>query len=417
MSDTFVIVGAGLAGAKAAETLREEGFEGRVVLIGDEPELPYERPPLSKKYLKGEAAREDAQVHPAAFYAERDIELLPGARATGLDVEEHRVSLADSRSLEYARLLIATGSVPRRPPIDGIDRRGVHVLRTVADADALRARIEPGTRVAIIGAGWIGCEVAAASRELGAEVTLIEQAATPLEAVLGRELGALYAAAHRAQGVQLLTEARVEHIGGGERVEHVRLAGGRTVPSDVVVVGVGIAPDTRLAEAGNLDVDNGIVADEHLRTGAPDVFAAGDVANAFHPRYGRHVRVEHWANALNQGVAAAKSMLDRGEPYARLPYFYSDQYDVGMEYAGLHDPADRLVLRGATSDEHLRAFWVGPDGRVTAGMHVNEWDAIEPIKQLIESDAVVDADRLADPSIPLGDVAIASAVAATPGEA
>ncbi|HEX2085415.1 MAG TPA: FAD-dependent oxidoreductase [Solirubrobacteraceae bacterium] len=416
MSDTFVILGAGLAGAKAAETLREEGFEGRVVLIGDEPELPYERPPLSKKYLKGEAERDDAHVHPADFYAAREIELLTGARATGLDVDGHRVSLADSRSIGYARLLIATGSVPRRPPIDGINRGGVHVLRTLADADALRSRIERDTKVAIIGAGWIGCEVAAAARELGAEVTLIEQGATPLEGVLGRELGSLYADAHRTNGVNLLTEARVEHIGGGERVDHIRLAGGKRVQCEIVVVGVGITPDTHLGDAGNLEVDNGIVVDEHLGTSAPDVFAAGDVANAFHPRYGRHVRVEHWANALNQGVAAAKSMLDRGEPYTRLPYFYSDQYTVGMEYVGLHDPDDRLVLRGTTSGRQLHAFWLGDDRRITAGLHVNEWDAIEPIKRLIESDAVVDPERLADPRVPLDEVAATSATVTTPGE-
>jgi 3-phenylpropionate/trans-cinnamate dioxygenase ferredoxin reductase subunit len=404
-----VIVGAGLAGAKAAETLREEGFEGRLVLIGEEPELPYERPPLSKKYLKGDAEREDAQVHPAAFYAEHDIELLAGARATGLDVAGHRVSFADSRSVEYDRLLIATGSVPRRPPIDGINRGGVYTLRTIADAAALRSRIESGTRVAIIGAGWIGCEVAAAARERGAEVTLIEQGATPLEGVLGRELGGFFGDVHRKHGVDVVTEARVERIGGGEQVEHVGLAGDTTVPCDVVVVGVGIAPDTLLGDAGGLDLDDGIVVDDHLRTSAPDVFAAGDVANAFHPRYGRRVRVEHWANALNQGVAAARFMLDRGEAYTRLPYFFSDQYDVGMEYAGLHDGSDRLVLRGTLESTELLAFWLGSDGRITAGMHVNDWDAIEPIKDLIESDAVVDPRRLADPRVPLDEVTVVSA--------
>ena len=408
MSDqkTFVIVGAGLAGAKAAETLREEGFEGRVILVGDEPEAPYERPPLSKKYLTGDSPREDAHVHPDGFYAEHDIEVLGGVLATGLDVEGRRVGLADGRSLPYDRLLIATGSVPRRPPIEGIDLAGVHTLRTLADADVLRERFADRARVAIIGAGWIGCEVAAAARARGAEVTLIEAGGAPLERVLGPELGGIYADLHREQDVRVLTGAAVEAIEGGEHVERVRLAGGRSVDCDVVVVGVGVVPDTRLAVAGNLDVDDGIVVDEHLRTSAPDVFAAGDVASAFHPRYGRHVRVEHWANALNQGAAAARSMLDRGEPYTRLPYFYSDQYAIGMEYAGLHDPSDRLVVRGRGRE--IKAFWIGGDGRVTAGMHLDDWDAIEPIKHLIESDAVVDADRLADPSIPLDEVAAAT---------
>ncbi|HEX8206768.1 MAG TPA: FAD-dependent oxidoreductase [Solirubrobacteraceae bacterium] len=386
MPETIVIVGAGLAGAKAAETLREEGFDGRVVLVGAEPELPYERPPLSKKLLAGGAEREDAEVHPRGFYVDHSIELVAGALATGLDVGAHRVTLADSRALEYDRLLIATGAVPRRPPIDGLG--DALFLRTLADAETLRERIRRSGRLTIVGAGWIGCEVAAAARTLGAEVTLIEQGEVPLEGVLGRELGTLFAELHREHGVNLVTGSGVDRIGG----------------PDPVLVAVGVAPDTRLAEAGGLEIDDGVVADEHLRTSVPDVFVAGDAANAFHPRYGRHVRVEHWANALNQGVAAGRSMLDRGEPYTRLPYFFSDQYDVGMEYAGLHDRGDRLVLRGELASRQLQAFWIAPDGRVSAGMHVNEWDAIEPIKQLIESDVVVDPERLADPAVPLDDV-------------
>jgi 3-phenylpropionate/trans-cinnamate dioxygenase ferredoxin reductase subunit len=281
----------------------------------------------------------------------------------------------------------------------------------------LRESFDSGVRVAVIGAGWIGCEVAAAARAKGAEVTLIEAGGAPLERVLGPELGGLYADVHREQHVRLLTGAAVERIEGRNRVERVRLGWGKTVDCDVVVVGVGVSPDTRFAAAGALEIGDGIVVDEHLRTSAPDVFAAGDVAYAFHPRYGRHIRVEHWANALNQGAAAARSMLDLGEPYARLPYFYSDQYTVGMEYAGFHDASDRLVVRGNLRSRQLQAFWIGEDGRVTAGMHLNDWDAIEPIKRLIESDAVVHPARLADPAIPLDDVAIASTSATAPGEA
>ena len=410
MSDhkTFVIVGAGLAGAKAAETLREEGFDGRILLVGDEPELPYERPPLSKGYLAGESPRDAAHVHPESVYAERDIELLAGVQATGLDTGRHLVGLADGRSLHYDRLLIATGAVPRRPAIEGIDLAGVHVLRTLADADALRAGITAGGRVAVIGAGWIGCEVAASARSLGAEVTLVEAGAAPL-GVLGPELGHFYAGVHRDHGVRLLTEARVERIEGRDRVERVRLAGGDAVECDTVVVGVGVAPDTRFAAAGGLEIDDGIVVTADLHTSAPDVFAAGDVALALHPRYGRHVRVEHWANALNQGIAAARSMLGRGDPYERLPYFFSDQYDVGMEYAGLHAPTDRFVARGTLASRPLQAFWLDADDRISAGMHVDDWDAIDPIKQLIESDVVVDPDRLADPAVALDDVALAAA--------
>jgi 3-phenylpropionate/trans-cinnamate dioxygenase ferredoxin reductase subunit len=374
--ETFVIVGAGLAGAKAAETLRDEEFEGRVVLIGEEAETPYERPPLSKQYLTGEAPRDGAYVHPREYYAEHRIDLLEGT-ATALDAVEHRVALADGRVLAYDRLLVATGASPRRPPIPGIER--ALTLRTLPDADALRAAFAAGGTVAVIGAGWIGCEVAAAARTLGCDVVLIERAETPLEAVLGRELGTLFADLHRENGVRLLLGAGVDAIEDGR----VRLSDGSAVDYDTVVVGVGVAPNTALA--AGIAVDDGIVVDEYLRASAPDVFAAGDVASAFHPRFGRHVRVEHWANALHQGPAAALSMLDRGEPYARLPYFFSDQYTLGMEYVGLHAPTDRVVIDRPGEELKLRALWLDADDRVTAGMHVNDWDTIEEIEAEIGS--------------------------------
>jgi 3-phenylpropionate/trans-cinnamate dioxygenase ferredoxin reductase subunit len=380
---TFVIAGGGLAGAKAAETLREEGFDGRVVLVAAETELPYERPPLSKGYLMGAEPREGAQVHPATFYAERDVELVSGVEVVAVDAAEHRVDLGDGRQIEYDRLLLATGAVPRRPPIDGMDLPHVHTLRTLADADALRAAFAGDGAVAVIGAGWIGCEVAAAARTLGREVVLIEQGRAPLEGVLGRELGELFAELHRSEGVDLRCGARVAGIG----TDGVRLADGALVAAATVVVGVGVAPDTRLAEAAGLHVDNGIVVDELLRTSATDVFAAGDVANALHPRFGRHVRVEHWGNALHQGPAAARSMLDRGEPYTRLPYFFSDQFSLGMEYVGLHSPDDRVVVRRPGQELRLQAFWVDAEDRITAGMHINDWDTIEGIEAMIGSSA------------------------------
>ena len=384
---TFVIVGAGMAGAKAAETLREEGFDGRVVLVGGERVRPYERPPLSKSYLMGQSPFEDAHVHSEGFYDERGIELVTGTTATALDLGDHSVALDDGRTLTYDRLLLATGAVPRRLPIDGIDLEGVHTLRTVGDSDALRAAFERGGALAVIGAGWIVCEVAAAARGKGLDVTLIESAEQPLEGVLGPQLGAFFAGVHREEGVRVLTSARVEAIEGGERVEAVRLAGGERVECGTVVIGVGVDPDTRLAEAAGLEVDHGVLADERLRTSDPDVFAAGDVANALRPRYGRRVSVEHWANALEQGPAAARSMLGGGEPFDELPYFFTDQYDVGIEYVGLHAPSDRLELRGSPEERRLQAFWVGDDGRLTAGMHVNEWDSIDEIKELVGSGA------------------------------
>jgi 3-phenylpropionate/trans-cinnamate dioxygenase ferredoxin reductase component len=402
---TFVIVGAAMAGAKAAETLREEGFDGRIVLAGAERERPYERPPLSKSYLLGDSPREEAHVHPDGFYRDHDIELEQGTAVTALDADAHTVALEDGRTVSFDRLLIATGAVPRKPPIDGTELDGVHVLRTLADADALRARLARGGALAVIGAGWIGCEVAAAARSFGPEVTLVEQAATPLEGVLGPRLGGFFGDVHRERGVRLETRARVKRIEGRSRVEGVLLADGTRIACDTVVLGVGVKPETRLAEAAGLLVDNGILADEHLRTSHPDVFAAGDVATAWRPRYGRHVRVEHWANALEQGPAAARAMLGATEPFDALPFFFSDQYDVGMEYVGLHSATDRLVLRGRPDERRLHAFWCAPDGRVTAGMHVNEWDSIEAIKRLVGSGAEVDPERLADEGEPLDEIA------------
>jgi 3-phenylpropionate/trans-cinnamate dioxygenase ferredoxin reductase subunit len=402
---TFVIVGAGMAGAKAAETLREEGFDGRVVLVGSEDRPPYERPPLSKGYLMGQTPFADAHVHPEGFYEERAIELVTGTTATALDLAAHTVALDDGRALGYDRLLIATGAVPRRPPIAGTDLERVRLLRTAADSDALRAAFERGGPVAVIGAGWIGCEVAAAARSKGVDVTLIEYAEQPLEGVLGPRLGAFFAGVHRQEGVRLLTGARVEALEGAGHVEAVRLADGTSVECATVVIGVGVDPDTRLAEAAGLAVDGGVLADEHLRTGDPDVFVAGDAANAVRPRYGRRVRVEHWANALEQGPAAARSMLGSGEPFDALPYFFTDQYDVGIEYVGLHAPSDRLVLRGRPEERRLHAFWIGADGRLTAGMHVNEWDSIDAVKQLVGAAAGVDPDRLADERVPLDELA------------
>jgi 3-phenylpropionate/trans-cinnamate dioxygenase ferredoxin reductase component len=388
VTETFVIVGGGLAGAKAAETLREEGFAGRVALIGAESELPYERPPLSKGYLLGSAAREEALVHPREFYADQDIELLTGVAATAVDVVEQRVALADGQQLSYDRLLLATGAVPRRPPIPGIDLDDVHTLRALRDSDALREAFARQGTVVVVGAGWIGCEVAAAARTHGAEVVLVEHAATPLHAVLGTELGAWFGDLHARHGVRVLTGTRVEGFEGDGRVRAVRLAGEDPIACDTVVVGVGVAPDTRLAEAAGLEIDDGIVVDQRLQTSAPHVFAAGDVASAFHPHYGRHLRVEHWANALHQGPVAARSMLGHDAVYERLPYFFSDQYDVGMEYIGLHGPSDSVEVRGSLDDADFRVLWLDGDQRVTAGMHVNQWDTIDEIERLIRAEVL-----------------------------
>ena len=330
---TFVIVGASLAGAKAAETLREEGFEGRIVLVGSETELPYERPPLSKEYLRGEAERDTIYVHEASFYDEQRIELRLGETAVALDPERHEVELSGGDRLAYERLLITTGAEPRRLDIPGGDLDGVHYLRSVESCDAIRARLDRGGSVAVVGAGWIGSETAASARQRGLDVTLVDPMSVPLERVLGPEVGAVYRDVHAEHGVELMLATGVEAFEGGSAVERVRTSDGRTVDCDFVIVGVGVQPRTELAERAGLAIDNGIAVDSKLQTSATDVFAAGDVARHDHPLHGP-IRIEHWANALHQGPAAARNMLGRDEPYDRVPYFYSDQYDVGMEYSG-----------------------------------------------------------------------------------
>jgi 3-phenylpropionate/trans-cinnamate dioxygenase ferredoxin reductase subunit len=397
---SIVIVGASLAGAKAAETLREEGYDGRLVLVGDEPERPYERPPLSKDYLRGESGRDVVYVHEAGFYDERAIELRTGTRATAIDPAERTVTLAGGERLSWDRLLLAVGAEPRRLPVPGADLEGVLYLRDLADCDRLRATLDAGGRLAVIGAGWIGAEVAASARQAGLEVTLLERLTVPLETVLGPTVGGFYADLHRERGVDLLTGVEVEALEGAGRVERVRLVGGRTIDCTAVVVGVGVVPRTALAEAAGLAVDDGVLVDATLRASAPDVYAAGDVARAMHPFYRRHVRVEHWANALNQGPVAARNMLGPEEPYDRIPYFFSDQYEVGMEYSGLARGSDQVVLRGDPAARELIAFWIA-DGRVAAGMNVNVWDVTEPIQALIRSRAPVDPARLGDPAVPL----------------
>jgi 3-phenylpropionate/trans-cinnamate dioxygenase ferredoxin reductase component len=401
---TFLIVGASLAGAKAAETLREEGFDGRVLLVGSEQHRPYERPPLSKEYLQGKSERDAVYVHPEGFYAEQEVELLRGREVAGIDPGPRTATLSDGEALRWDRLLLATGSEPRRLPIPGADLDGVHLLRTLDDSNRLRELIRAGGRLVVIGAGWIGSEVAASARTGGMEVTVVEQHSAPLRGVLGADVGRMYADLHRDHGVELLTDSGVETIEGEGRAERVRVAGGRAIDCAAVLVGVGAAPRTGLAEAAGLAVDDGVVVDATLRAGDSDVFAAGDIASAEHPFFGRRVRVEHWANALNQGPAAARAMLGRTEPYDRLPYFFSDQFDVGMEYSGLVDPDAPIVVRGDLAAREAVVFWLGDDGAVMAGMNINVWDVNEQVQALIRSRAAVDPGRLADPDVPLEDL-------------
>jgi len=401
-----VIVGGGLAGAKAAETLRDEGFDGPVVLIGDETERPYERPPLSKDYLLGKAERESIFVHPADWYREHDVDLRLGTAVTAIDRAAHEVVLADGSRVEYAKLLLTTGSSPRRLQVPGVHLAGVHYLRTAPDSDQIKAAFQQARSVVVIGAGWIGLEAAAAARTAGADVTIVEMAELPLLRVLGREVAQVFADLHRDNGVNLRFGVQLEDItGSAGQADGVQLTDGTQIPADVVIVGVGIAPNTELAEAAGLDVTDGIATDASLRTSDPDIYAAGDVACALHPVLGTGIRVEHWANALNQPQTAAKAMLGQDVSYDLLPYFYTDQFDLGMEYSGYVAPGgyDQVVFRGDKQAREFIAFWLR-DGRVLAGMNVNVWDVNEDIQSLILRNAPVDVSRLTDPNIPLPEV-------------
>ncbi|MGZ4620371.1 MAG: NAD(P)/FAD-dependent oxidoreductase [Frankiaceae bacterium] len=403
---THLIVGASLAGAKAAQTLREEGFDGPIVLVGDESERPYERPPLSKGYLLGTAERETIYVHPEQWYAEHDVDLRLGAAVAGIDVTAHEATLGDGSRLGFGKVLLATGSSPRRLPVPGADLDGVLYLRRAEDSDQIKETFRSAARVAVVGAGWIGLEVTAAARQAGVEVSLLEVAELPLLRVLGREVAQVFADLHREHGVHARYGVQVAEITGtGGQANGVRLADGSHIEADAVVVGIGIRPNTRLASTAGVTVHNGILVDAQLRSSNPDIFAAGDVANAFHPILGRNIRVEHWANALHQPQAAARSMLGQDVAYDRVPYFFTDQYDLGMEYTGYVDPDgyDQVIFRGDVRTGEFIAFWLG-DGRVLAGMNVNVWDVTDSIQALVRSRGQVDPSRLADPRVPLADL-------------
>jgi NADPH-dependent 2,4-dienoyl-CoA reductase/sulfur reductase-like enzyme len=402
-----VIVGAGLAGAKTAEALRARGFRGGVTLVGAESHPPYERPPLSKAYLAGTSTLEDATVHPSDWYAENGVELRLGTRVTSLDAEAHELRLDDGAALGYDKLVLATGSVPRRLPLPGAESAGVHYLRTVEDSDAVRAAFGAGAKLAIVGGGWIGLEVAAAARAAGTEVTVLEAAELPLLAVLGPELAQVFAELHREHGVELRLGARISEIAvEGGRAIGVRLESGETIAADAVLVGIGVAPDVALAQRAGLDIDNGVLVDASLRTSDPDVYAVGDIANHEHPVLGRRVRVEHWANALNQPAVAAAALLGGTERYSELPYFFTDQYELGMEYIG-HAPRgtyDRVVVRGDLGTREFVAFWLSSGNTIVAAMNVNVWEVVDQIKPLIVERRAVDPQRLADPAVAFAEL-------------
>jgi 3-phenylpropionate/trans-cinnamate dioxygenase ferredoxin reductase subunit len=404
MTDPIVVVGASLAGAKAVEGLRDSGYDGPLVLLGQEQHPPYERPPLSKGHLLGTAELESAFVKDAGWYDEHGVDLRTGSEVTELDTDGHRVTVGGA-SQPYSKLLLATGCSPRRMPLAEQHGAPITYLRTMEDSVRIKAALRPGSRIVVIGGGWIGLEVAAAARTVGADATVVESLELPLLRVLGAEVAEIFAGLHRDHGVELRFSAEVSAVERTGDQAVVRLADGSAIEADLVVVGVGVAPNTALAEAAGLATDNGILVDEYLRTSDPDVYAAGDVANVQHPVLGQRVRVEHWDNAIGQGTVAGQNLAGKAVAYERLPYFFTDQYDLGMEYVGYvpRSGYDSVVLRGDTTDSRVfTAFWLS-DGTVLAGMQANDWDATEHIRHLVGRH--VDPAKLQDPGVSLADLA------------
>jgi len=405
-STTFVIIGGGLAGAKAAEALRNNDFDGNVILFAEERHLPYERPPLSKDYLAGKKSLSDFTVQNSDWYRDHNVDLRLGSRVTSLDPAAHTVGLPDGTAVTYDKLLLATGSASRRPPIPGSDADGVHYLRTYDDAAALNSVLTEGSSLAVVGAGWIGLEVAAGARQRGVNVTVVETAKQPLLAALGETVGEVFANLHRDHGVDLRLEAQVDEITTAQgQATGLKMRDGSTVAADAVLVAVGARPNVELAEGAGLSMgDGGVLVDASLRSTDPDIYAVGDIAAAEHPLFGCRIRTEHWANALKQPAVATAGMLGKPGEYAELPYFFTDQYDLGMEYVGHAPVFERVVFRGDVSTREFVAFWLDGDDRVLAGMNVNIWDVLDDVKSLIRSKAPVDVDKLTDPQSALADL-------------
>jgi 3-phenylpropionate/trans-cinnamate dioxygenase ferredoxin reductase subunit len=404
-SQTFVIIGGGLAGAKAVEALRDNDFDGSIILFAEEEQLPYERPPLSKEYLAGKKSLSEFTVQDADWYRDHNVDLRLGSRVSSLDPAAHTVGLPDGTTAPYDKLLLATGSASRRPPIPGSDADGVHFLRTYDDAAALNSILTEGSSLAVVGAGWIGLEVAAGARQRGVDVTVVETAKQPLLAALGETVGEVFANLHREHGVDLRLEAQVEEITTTQgRATGLKMRDGSTVAADAVLVAVGAKPNVELAEQGGLSMDDGgVLVDAALRTSDPDIYAVGDIAAAEHPLFGCRIRTEHWANALKQPAVAVAGMLGKPGEYAELPYFFTDQYDLGMEYVGHAPSFQRVVFRGDVSGREFVAFWLDGGNRVLAGMNVNIWDVLDDVKSLIRSKTPVDVDKLTDPQSSLAD--------------
>ena len=402
-SETIVIIGAGHAGGRAAESMRQSGFTGGITLIGEEAHVPYERPPLSKELLTGDQDADETFLNPLGFYSENNIDLRLETKVRAIDRNARTVRLADGGSVAYDKLLITTGSRVRRLDCPGADLAGIHFIRTIDDTLVLRPLLEKGSRVVVIGGGFIGLEVAARARTRGAHVTVVELADQVLARVADPAVGGLVADLHRANGVHIMTGATVERIDGNGRVAELVCTDGETIAADVVVVGIGILPNLEIAQQAGLETADGITVDEFGRTSDKDIFAAGDVAFHYNPILGRHLRLESWANAQNGGIAVARNMVCEPTPYAELPWFWSDQFDLNLQLVGAPTTWDRLVTRGDPATGRCVVFYM-EGASVVGATAFNQGREMRPCRRLIETAMEVADDALADEGTRLRDL-------------
>jgi 3-phenylpropionate/trans-cinnamate dioxygenase ferredoxin reductase component len=400
---TFVVIGAGHAAGQAVASLRQEGYSGDIEVIGDEPHLPYQRPPLSKQYLSGEQGLDKVYLRPEKFYADRHINVRLGVHATRIEPREHRVALNDGTTLRYDKLLLTTGSRVRRLNIPGSGLAGIHYLRTIADVDAIRAEFAPGKSIIVVGGGYIGLEVAAVAVKAGLKVTVLEMEDRILKRVTTEAMSAFYHQLHTGRGVTVRTSARVTGFAGDDRVEAVLIDGGERLPADLAIVGIGIIPNVELAAEAGLPCDNGILVDDHCRTSDPDIYAAGDCTNHPNPLLGRRMRLESVPNAMEQARVAATNMHGGDATYASIPWFWSDQYELKLQMVGFSADADQAVVRGDPAKNEFATFYL-KNGVVVAVDAVNSPRDFMASRQMVAKKSAPDPARLADPNVPLKEL-------------
>ncbi len=393
----LIIIGGGLAGHAAALSARHNGYGGRITILAEESSIPYERPPLSKAVLQGKKDPAELAFQPNGDYSGDEITVLTNARAQEVDVRERRIKVSNGDTLAFDDLLIATGARPITLESPGFDLDGVHYLRTIEDARQIQGDLESAESVVVIGAGFIGSEAAASARTLGKSVTLVDMADAPMSAAFHPDIASVCAAIHEDQGVELRMNAKVTELRGSGRVQQAVLDDGSTIDCDMVIVGVGVHPNVELFEGSGVEIDNGILTDEYCRTSVPGVYAAGDVANWWHPELKQRLRVEHFDNAGSQGTYVGQVIAGAAEePFAPVPYFWSDQYDTNIQYAGVASDDSEVIIRGKPEERSITAFYLD-NGAICAAVTINNAREFRSCRRLVAARAEIDPDTLRDP--------------------